>query len=146
MTEVQALELIESTFRAGWTAIEPLVPLILENESFPSSDEFAMLTTAMLGATQRTTGRAGTRKVMREGWIMVKLWSAVDTGMTRPAQLADEVRGILEMQSLPSPIAGDDPVTTKAEVWSRRGGASEGTDGRWYMQLVRVPFYYFEMK
>lgn len=146
MTEAQALELISSTFLTAWTEAQPLVPVVLENEALPSVDEFAMLTTAMLGAQQRTHGKRGNRRVKREGWILVKLWSPANAGMQRPAQLADSVRQILEMVSMPSPISGDDPITTQAEVWSRRGSSGEGPDGRWYMSLVRIPFWFRELK
>ncbi len=86
-------------------------------------------------------GRIGTRRVRRDGWITVKLWVPADTGTHGPAGLDDDVRRILEMVRLPSPIGGDEALTTFAANM-----LPVGVDGRWYMSLVRVPFWYAETK
>lgn len=143
MTEPQMRELISSTFAAAWSTAQPAVPLALENEAMPTSDTFAMLTIQPTTSELMTHGRAGTRKVRRNGWIQVKLWGPVDQGSAGLASLGDTAQGILELTSFPSPVAGDDPVTTYA---SQAGPSGASTDGRWYMALIRVPFWFRETK
>jgi len=96
-----------------------------------------MLTTS----GQMTQGAPGNRRVRRDGWIQVKLWAPADTGASSAAGMADSIRRMLEMVELASPVSGDEPVTTAA-------GATQpvGVDGRWYVTLVRIPFYYVETK
>ncbi|HEU4727686.1 MAG TPA: hypothetical protein VFT22_07350 [Kofleriaceae bacterium] len=132
-------ELVSSTFLTAWTAQAPTVPLVLENEVLPSSDRFALLTIVPTTSEQTTQGRVGTRRVRRNGWIQVKLWTPANGGSRELAQLGGIAGAILELSSFPSPVAGDEPVTTLAA----QSGAG-GTDGRWYMGLVRVPFWYAE--
>lgn len=63
--------------------------------------------------------------------------------------LIDAAVQIIEMTSFPSPIAGEDPVTTQASIaggviwWA---GADGELDGRWYKRFIRVPFWYCETK
>lgn len=134
-------ELVSATFATGWASAQPSVPLDLENEALPSSDTFAALTITLTTSAQMTQGARKTRRVRRNGYVQVKLWTPADTGAAGGAGLADTVRTVLEMVELPSPLAGDEPVTTQA------GNTSPiGIDGRWYMTLVRIPFWYAETK
>jgi hypothetical protein len=43
------------------------------------------------------------------------------------------------MKDLPSPVAGQEPLRTQSPVT-----LTIGTDGRWFLQLVRTPFWYVE--
>ena len=138
-------ELVSATFKAAWETAQPGVPLILENEAAPSGDEQVLLTIQPTMSQQATQGRAGTRKTRRNGWIQVKLWSPANAGTATATARGDAVRRILEMVSLPSPIPGDDPVTTMAESAGPRGHSS-GDGSRWYMSLIRIPYWYFETK
>lgn len=139
MTEAQMRELVSSTFVAAWAAARPNIPLVLENEGHPSADSFAMLTITPTTSSQMTLGAAGTRRTARRGWIAVKLWGPAHAGSAGLTKLADTVRGIIEMVSIPG--AGDDPVNTEAS-----DDQPIGTDGRWYMRLVRVPMTWTETK
>ena len=139
MTEAQAIELISAIFAAAWPAEAPGVPLALENEALPSADRFAMLVVTLTTSQQTTQGARRSRRVQRNGWIQVKTWSPANEGRAGAAELADAVRRIFELVDLPSPIAGDEPVRTFAGVTQ-----TIGTDGRWYTQVVRVPFWYVE--
>lgn len=134
-------ELVCSTFAAAWPTASGGVPFALENEALPSADTFVQLTITPTTGAQATHGKRGNRKVTRRGWIQVKMWGPANVGSAGLAALGDVAQGILEMVSLPSPIAGDDPVTTLA---ANNGPAGE--DGRWYMGLLRVPFWYRETK
>lgn len=130
-------ELVEATFTAGWTAAQPTIPLVLENEALPSADRFVMLTIVSTTSQQATMGRTGNRRVKRNGYALVKLWSPADQGVAGATALADAAQNILEMQALPSPLPEDDPVVFLA---SANGGNT--TDGRYFMMLQRFPFWY----
>ena len=146
MTETQMRELVSATFVAGWGAAQPLVPFALEDEALPSTDEFAVLTIVPTTGMQMTQGRAGTRRVMRRLWIQIKLWSPAGNGAARITELGDAAQNIFELQSLPSPIPGDDPLTIQAATGIKRAGSADATDGRWTMLLVRLPAWYSETK
>ena len=139
MTEAQAIELISATFAAAWPVAAPDVLLVLENEAVPSADRFVMLVVTMTTSRQTTQGPKRTRRVQRNGWIQGKTWSPANEGRAGAAALADAVRRVFEQVDLPSPVPGDEPVTTFAGVTQ-----TIGTDGRWYLQLVRIPFWYVE--
>lgn len=141
MTEPQMRELIMSTFAAAWATQAPTVPLALENEALPTSAQFALLTIVPTVSQQITMNRPGARRVKRSGWIQVKLWSPVDTGSASLSALGDVAQGILELKSFPSPVPGDDPVTTLA---AQAGAGGAATDGRFYMAVVRVQYWFTE--
>lgn len=134
-------ELVSSTFVAAWATAAPGVPLALENEALPSANTFALLTITPTNSQQMTHGRVGQRKVRRNGWIQVKLWGPANVGAHGLTALSDAALGILEMVAFPPPIPGDDPVTTMA---ASGGGGGLSTDGRWFMYVNRVPFWYRE--
>lgn len=136
-------ELIASTFVAAWQAAQPTIPLVLDNEALPTSDTFVSLTITPTTSQQMTHGRTGRRKVRRNGWLQVKLWGPVNQGAAGLTVISDVAQGILEMVSLPSPVPGDDPVTTLA---ANAGPGGADTDGKFYMQVLRVPFWYVEEK
>jgi hypothetical protein len=98
-----------------------------------------LLVVPMTTSRATTQGAKHRRRVQRDGWIQVKAWSPANEGRAGAAALADAVRQILELVDLPSPISGDEPVTTFAGVTQ-----TIGTDGRWYTQLVRIPFWYVD--
>jgi hypothetical protein len=143
VTEAEMREVISAAFVTGWTAAQPSVQFALENElgKLPpvGQENFALLTVAMTSSGQRTKGARGNRRVERQGWAQVKLWTPCDTGAGGAAALAGSVRAILEMVSISGP--GSEPVVTQAAV-TQPGG----TDGRWYMSLVRIPLSYTETK
>lgn len=143
MTEPEMRELVMSVFATAWAVQAPGVPLALENEALPTSNTFALLTIQPTTSAQITMNRPGARRVKRSGWLQVKLWGPVNAGSAGLSALGDVAQGILELQSFPSPVPEDDPVTTYA-AQAGAGGAS--TDGRFYMALVRVPFYWLETR
>lgn len=143
MTETQMRELVSSTFVTAWTAAQPTVPLVLDNEALPTSDTFISLTITPTTGEQMTHGRTGRRKVRRNGWLQVKLWGPANQGAAGLTALSDVAQDILEMVSLPSPVPGDDPVTTLA---ANAGTSGADSDGRFYQQVVRVQFWYVEVK
>jgi hypothetical protein len=142
VTEAQMREAVAASFAAGWALAQPAIPLDLDNEVAPSADAKALLQIQLTTSRQMTQGRNGTRRVQRQVWLAVKLWRPANEGSAALAGLADSARSLLEMVSIPSPVTGDEPVTTLASD----GGVSPYTDGRWWMQVVRVPGWYAETK
>lgn len=137
-------ELVFGTFAAQWPTLSGGVPFALENESLPTTaDTFAQVTIVPTTSLQMTMGHLGIRRVRRNCWIQVKLWGPIDRGSAGLAALGDVVQTIFEMVELPSPVPGDDPVTTLA---ANAGASGASTDGRWYMGLVRVPMWYSETR
>lgn len=142
MTEPQMRELVMGTFKDAWLLAQPDVPLVLENEALPTTlDTFALLTIQPTVSQQTTMGPPGTRRVVRKAWIICKLWGPANTGSAGLAALGDAAQRILELKSFPSPVQGDDPVTTYA---ANAGPSGASTDGRWYMGLVRVAADWWE--
>lgn len=135
-------ELVSATFATQWPVLHPEVPFALEDEAATIGDEFAMLTIIPTTARQATQGRPGTRRVRRDVWIQVKLWSPAGVGAKRITELGNDVQKIFELQSLVGPIAGDDPLTIQASTGFKRGGQAGTTDGRWTMALLRFPAWY----
>lgn len=136
MTEAQAIEAIVGQFVAQWTTLQPATPIDLSNESASAADQFVSVTVTHTGAQQITTGPPGTRRVVRSGYAMVKIWTPGDKGTQLASQLADSARTALECVDIP--VAGAEPITLLA------GQTQEiGVDGRWYMSLVRFPFRYY---
>jgi hypothetical protein len=142
VTEAQMRELAAATFTAAWERAQPAVPLVLEDEIAASSDAKALFAVQVTASDQMTQGPRGTRRVRRRVWLSVKLWTPAGQGSARLAALADSARALLEMIDMPSPIAGDDPITTLAAD----AGVPPYTDGHWRMQVVRVPGWYCETR
>jgi len=132
---------VSAAFVGGWATAEPGAPLVLENESLPLTDTFALLTINLTTSSQTTMGRAGMRRVRRDGWFTVKLWTPADHGAHGAAALADLCRDLLEMIDIASPAPNDEPLTTGAGYTQ-----PVGIGGDSYMCLVRVPFWYVETK
>ncbi len=137
MTEAQAIELIEATFATGWAAAQPTVPFALENDPLPTSDAFVQLTTTFTTSNDTTQGALGTKRVQCNGWIVVKMWTPAGAGRALAAQLADSVRGIFEVVPLPSPVPGEESLLTQPG-----STVTIGTDGRWFMQMRRIPMWF----
>lgn len=146
MTEAEMRRIVSETFVAGWTAGAPDIPFALENEALPSADKFALLTITLTTAQQTTQGGQGTRRERSGGWVNVKIWTPANTGMVAPAagdadgqratDLAEIARGVFRLKTLPGQ-PGDEGITLQSPVTQ-----TIGTDGRWFMQLVRTPFWY----
>ncbi len=138
MTPAQAVEAIKAAFVVGWSTAQPAVPLALENEALPSADSFVHLAVTLPGGQQMTQGGRGTRRVQRSGWVIVKLWTLAGQGSAAADALAGSVRAILEESDIPGPVSGE-PITMQVAV-----DGPAATDARWFMTLVRVPFWFAE--
>lgn len=83
VTEAQMREVVSSTFDTAWRAVHPTVPLVLDNEARSSETEFAILVITPTTSQQMTTGRVGTRRVRRNGWLQVQVYADADQGAAR---------------------------------------------------------------
>lgn len=136
MTEAQAIELIESTFATGWAAAQPAIPFVLENDPLPTSDAFVQLTTAFTTSNNTTQGPAGTQRVQNNGWVVVKTWTPAGTGRALAAQLAGSVRSVFRAPMI-SPVPNDEAINAQPGAT-----VTIGTEGRFFMQMIRLPFWY----
>ncbi len=132
-------ELVIGTFDAAWRIAQPSVPAIYENEVIPDGPTQVMLTIVLTTEQQTTQGAAGTRRFVQQGWLQVKTWSPVNAGTAGAAAMCDSIRKILRGVSMPSPVVGDEPLTTLAP-----SAGPSGSDGSHWMTLTRVPFSYTE--
>lgn len=151
MTETQAIELVTQAFVTGWTAAMPDVPYTLRNDPMPAADTFVLMTAMVTAGRQTTMGPRGTRRVERRGWVQVKTWTPAGGGARLSAQLADAVRSLLELATVPPAVTGDEAITfgasnTTDPVVDGRAATEPALDGRWEMQTVRIPFTYAERK
>lgn len=134
-------------FTTGWPLAAPTVPFAIENEAgaLPTippatATSFAFLTIVPTTSDQLTSGEPGSRLVGRNGWIQVKLWTPAGDRTDDMDALVEAVKSIFEMVNLAGPSGGE-TVDTRASSTD-----TIGTDGRWYMRLVRTPYTMFETK
>lgn len=140
MTEAQAIEAISALVVAQWPAVTSGLPLALEDEAMLSADSFGQLTIRHTTARQITMGNTGVRRVERKGNIYLKIWGPVDAGRAGTSGIADAVRGFLEMVNI-AVVGQVEPLTTYAGYTQEAG-----SDSRWYMTVVIVPFVYYQTK
>ncbi len=143
MTEGQAIEALSAAFVAGWEAAEPAVPFALDNElvTLPTSGSFAAFNTLFTTSQQMTQGAPSTRRVRRQGWIQVKIWTPAGDRSQTAAGLAGTCRDIFELKTFDGPIFGEEPITVQSGWY-----APVSNDGRWYIVLSRFPFWFAETR
>ncbi|HET9893236.1 MAG TPA: hypothetical protein VFQ42_22350 [Mycobacterium sp.] len=134
-------EVVSAAFVTGWRAQRPDVPVWLENEAQPTADAYVSLTITPTTSRQMTLGRAGTRRVQRQVYLQVKIWSAKDAGSVPLAALGDVAQGILEMKSFGG-SASDEPVITQLA----QAVLGKATEHRWSIAIMRIPAWYSETK
>jgi hypothetical protein len=146
VTEAQAVEAIMARWEQGWTALHPddptspdYVPFTLENEAMASAPTWARVSIVHSTRVQVSMGPPGTRRFEVRGYIAVQLFGDVNKGRGELAELSDDVRKVYEGQLVTVGV-GDN-------VYAYAGSTRElPTDGHWYMQLVTVPFMYYEQR
>lgn len=149
MTEPQACEAITKAF-VTWAAAQssPGLSYAVENElgALPTippatSSRFALLTITPTTSDQLTSGEVGARFVGRNGWIQIKLWVPSGERTAGIGALESSARTAMEMQNIIGPVATDETIDTRAGYVQ-----TVGNDGRWYMQVLRIPYTFFETK
>lgn len=138
MTEAQAIEAIEALFATEWTALDPAVPFTLVNEQFTAAAKWVAVDVKHDSRVQSSQGQAPYRKFECRGTIVVTLYAPVDEGRRTLAQLADDVRVVLEGRN----------IATGGEVVITHGGATAElpTDGAWAKSTVTVAFLYYQTR
>lgn len=139
MTEAQMREAVKQAFVQPWADATNDVPLACDNEAMPSADVWAALTITTTTSQQATVGEPGSRLLDQRGWIVVKIAVPVNTGTTLLDSLCEIAKGLTRTRLIPSPVPGDEPIDTFASS-TQPGGISN----RWFQQLVRTPFRWFE--
>lgn len=138
MTEAQAVEAMTQAFITGWGAAQPSVPYTLDNELGATSGEWVRFSITHTTRSQSTMGPSGARRFETRGFMFVQIFTDVNVGRKRVAELADSVRTVLDSKSIS--VSGEEPITTR-EAATRESP----TDGRWSMSTVTVPFDYQSM-
>lgn len=136
MTEAQAIEAILQHWKTGWTAAQPSVPWVTDNEIGDAAASWVRITIQPTASAQATMGRAPQRRWARRGQIAVQVFTPINQGDALAADLADSVRAVLEGERI-STSGVDEPVCTYAGSSSPRQ-----SDGVWHMTMVTVPFRY----
>lgn len=146
MTEREAIEAILETWESGWETLHPVattdpacVPWTTTNEDFQADQLGALGAWARVSiihttADQVTMGDVGTRKFDRRGNVYVQLFAPVGSGVGLLADLAGDVRSVLEGVRLSG-------LTLHA------GRTQEGAeDSRWAMHTVVIGFRYTDTR
>lgn len=130
MTEREAIEAVLQRWNDGWTTLHPEIPWTTRGEVFSSEASWARISVQHSTAEQTTMGSAPSRKFERRGNIFVQLFVQENQGAGALADLAEDVRDVLEGQRL-------DGLTIYA------GRTEEApSDGVWAMAAVVLPFRY----
>ena len=146
MTEREAIEGILETFESGWETLHPAsvsdpdcVPWTTKNEDFDETQlgvlgAWARIAIIHTSAEQITQGLAPVRKFERRGNVFVQLFAPVAAGVGLLADLAQDVRTVLEGQRV-------------GALNLAAGRTQEGAeDARWAMVSVVIPFRYVDQR
>lgn len=139
MTEREAIQAIKTQWIEEWLTLHPddpndpdYCPFTFDNEIFETATRWARLSVRHTVSRQATMGSAPSRRFEREGVVMVQLFGNIDAGRGDLADLAADVREVLEGQRL-------------GDVVLHAGSTDEQpTDGVWAMSAISIPFRYTE--
>lgn len=134
MTDAQAVKAMLDKWATGWTGLHADIPYTLDNENFTGVPTWARVTIVNTVRTQTTVGPKGTRRFEQRGRIAVQLFGDIDKGSLELVALGDDVRSLLQGEA----IVVDDQEIALFEA----AATPAGTDGRWNMRLVTIPFLY----
>lgn len=134
MTEAQAIEAILQYWEAGWAPLNPAIPWTADGEVFEAVTSFVEVQISHSDRHQVTIG--SNRRFATTGTIQVVLHGDINVGRQALAELADDVRAVLEGVAITA-LGIDEPVVTFAGSTQ-----NETTEGRWMMSTVSVPFRY----
>ena len=105
-----------------------------ENYTSPTNIPWARVTVNHEAGEQDSLGRAGSRKFLRRGRVLVQIFGPVDQGLRTLGLLADATRDIFE-------------GTQFGGLYFISADIREvGQDGEWYQLVVDAPFDYQETK
>ena len=134
MTEAQAVEAICALVASEWPALQPTIPFSLPNEAALTVPTWASIEIRHRARQQVTAGVAGSRRFECRGVVIVTLYSAVDSGRSVLAGLADNVRTMLEARQIVGIV---DPINTHGSATAEL--ADNASRAR---VTITVPFVY----
>jgi hypothetical protein len=137
-----AMVAIVNAWDSGWVAIygsPPSVPYVLDNEQYTEQNPpIPWVRLAIRHLTGGPMSQGKPSRYRRQGVIMVQVFTLVDQGRKTNDGIVANVIQVLEVQTIG---ALTDCVTTY--------GASvreSPADGQWALNVVSVPFDYWELK
>ncbi len=141
MTEADAIEAISKRWSVSWSALQPAIPFVFDNEADHSVDSWARVSIQPTSSRQISMGPAGTRRFERRGNIFVQLFGALNVGRAALATLAADVRTTFEAQTIATAGGGGEPIVTYAASMQ-----DVSTDERWSIVVATVPFSFVETR
>lgn len=111
-------------------------PFTFANEQFnePENLPWVRLTVLNELGQQETQGVIGNRKYNRSASIKAQVFTLANTGVSKSDELTTKIQDIFE-------------GNTFTGVYIYNSNINEiGTDGKWYMALVEISFFYDEIK
>ncbi len=131
-TLAQAKEAILNYFITEWGNETPIT---LPNENYDAPDtEWIRITVLETSGGQETLGRTANRKFLRQGHVLVSIFTEQDQGTARADALAHHARTLLEAMQI-------------LDVNFTNGVIREtGNVETWYQVVVDVTFTYNETK
>lgn len=141
MTEAQAVEAMLEHWENGWEGLHPEDPddpdhvkVVYDNEAAVGVPLWARVTIIETLRQQTTSGPKGTRRFEVRGRIAVQLFAEVDQGSGPITALSDDVRTVLQGQTI---AVGSEEIALFETV-----GAAITTDARWAMRLIATTYLY----
>lgn len=141
MTEREFNQVLIEHWEDGWDTLHPPdpsdpdhVPYTYDNEIFESALRWVRLSVRHTVSKQTTMGSAPSRRFEREGFVMVQVFANVNVGRGELADLAADVRTVLEGKRFAGLVI--------------HAGSTQETpsDGVWAMTVISLPFRYVELR
>lgn len=132
-----ATKAIVDTWDAAWTAVQPTVPYVLDNEQFSEpnpTSAWLRLAIRHAGASKLTLSRPARYK--RYGNIMIQIFSPVDQGRLPLDTLAKAAIDVFETNVI---LVSGETVTTYSA-----GPRDSPADGQWAQMTIAVDFDYYD--
>lgn len=137
MTSVTRTAAVEACLQRFKTAWGTTTPVTFDNEAFDGDKQtrpWVRLSVRIVGSEQHTLGPVGARRFRRDGLAFVQVFTLANTGTAKGTELSEQAAAIFEGVSFNGLDFGAAQVLSK------------GTEGKWYVNLVEVPFDFDETK
>lgn len=136
---MQAFEARTAIQRRFLVDYEGVFPISLDNQGFsvPKGDTplWTRLNVTFTPGADVTLGRKTNRRFTRAGILIIQVFTAAESATLLNDQRAQEFLDVYDGETLTS------------DLWFVEGGIrTAGTDGKWYLQNVVLPFRYSEKK
>lgn len=134
-TSNEAKEAVYARFAAQFTGVAS-DNIVFDNEDIkePGDAPWVRLVVRHLGRAQNTLGKEGNRRFRAAALVFVQVYTLAGSGTSQSDALVKEASDIFEGTGF-SGLSFGSAVPRET-----------GPDGRWYQQLVEIPFDYDEIK